>query len=254
MSNFQKKKVVFSSVIIAVIILLSVVLKTTGYYTVYTANTNRRQIPIYRVDGKEKEIAISFDCAWSDEYTLKILDALDFYNVKCTFFCVEFWVEKYPELVKEIVSRGHEIGTHSKTHPNMSKLNSDKIAEELSSSKKAIESITNIKVELFRAPFGDYDDRVIKTAKDMGLYTIQWDVDSLDWKDLSAQKIAERVIEKVKGGSIILCHNNGLHTLEALPLIFTALQKKGYEFQPISRLIYKENYTVLPNGSQKLND
>ena len=88
----------------------------------------------------------------------------------------------------------------------------------------------------------------------MGLYPIQWDVDSLDWKNLSATEIAMRVVNGVKNGSIILCHNNGLHTAEALPLIFSTLKNRGYEFVPISELIYKNNYYVDSTGKQKANN
>ena len=113
-----------------------------------------------------------------------------------------------------------------------------------------VEKITGKKVELFRPPYGDYNDLLVSTAREMGLYTIQWSVDSLDWKDLSAEQIATRILKNAKSGSIILCHNNGLHTAESLPLIFSALQEKGFVFEPIGALIYKESYTVDVNGKQ----
>ena len=121
----------------------------------------------------------------------------------------------------------------------------------LVSSAAAIESVTGQKVKLFRCPFGEYDDEVILTARKLGLQVIQWDVDSLDWKDLSSEQIATRIINKVHSGSIILCHNNALHTAEALPLIFTHLQNEGYKFVPISELIYEGDYEIDANGVQK---
>ena len=238
---------------LAAIILSSVALCYGGGYVVYTANTKKRKLPIYGVERDDNALSISFDCAWGTDYTDKILDALDFYGVKCTFFAVEFWVEKYPEYAKKIVERGHEMGTHSKTHPEMSKLSRGQIEEELKSSVKAIESVTGKKVTLFRPPFGDYDDDVISVAESLGLFTVQWNVDSLDWKNLSAEKIAERVIKKAKSGSIILMHNNGLHTLESLPLIFTATQAKGLVYRPISELIYTDDYRITPDGTQIKN-
>ena len=162
--------------------------------------------------------------------------------------------EKYPEYVKKIDEAGHEIGTHSKTHPYMSKLSESEIREELSSSSGAITAVTGKKVELFRPPYGDYDNLLIDTSNSMGLYPIQWDVDSLDWKNLSATDIAMRIINGVKPGSIILCHNNGLHTAEALPLIFSTLQNRGYEFVPIGELIYRENYAIDSAGKQYLKE
>ena len=212
--------------------------------------SSSRSLPIYSVQTEEKKVAISFDCAWGVDYTDKILQALDDYGVKCTFFAVEFWVEKYPEYVKKIVERGHEIGTHSKTHPHMSKLDRAGVLEELSSSVATIEALTNQKVTLFRPPFGEYDNKLINCAKSLGLYTIQWDVDSLDWKNLSAAEITSRVLKKVKSGSIILCHNNGLHTYEALPGIFATLIGQGYRFVPIGDLIYRDGYDIDTTGEQ----
>ena len=228
-----------------------VLMREVGAYAV-NAMTKARSLPIYSVAREEKKIAISFDCAWGTEHTDAILKALDQNDVRCTFFMVEFWTEKYPEYVKKIDEAGHEIGTHSKTHPYMSKLSEAEIRAELSSSSEAITAVTGKKVDLFRPPYGDYDNLVIDTAKSMGIYSIQWDVDSLDWKDLSATDIAMRIINGVKPGSIILCHNNGLHTAEALPLIFSTLQNRGYEFVPIGELIYRENYTIDSAGKQHL--
>ena len=133
----------------------------------------------------------------------------------------------------------------------MSKQSESEIRSELESSSAAITAVTGKKVELFRPPYGDYDNLLIDTANSMGIYPIQWDVDSLDWKNLSATDIAMRVINGVKPGSIILCHNNGLHTAEALPLIFSTLQNRGYEFVPIGELIYRENYAIDSTGKQK---
>ena len=211
-----------------------------------------RKLPIYGVQTTEKKVAISFDCAWGAEYTDALLEAMERSGVTCTFFAVQFWVEKYPEYAKKIVDAGHELGTHSKTHPYMSKLSKAEIQEELSSSCAAIEQATGIKPTLFRPPYGDYNNLLVETAEETGLYTIQWDVDSLDWKNLSAQEIALRVVNGVKEGSIILCHNNGLHTSEALPMIFSTLQNRGYEFVPIGELIYKENYSIDHTGRQYL--
>lgn len=219
-----------------------------------TVGAKKRLLPIYSVDRVDDCVSISFDCAWGVEHTDDILDALDKFGVKCTFFAVEFWVRKYPEYCKKIIERGHEIGTHSKTHPKMSTLSREKIVEELTSSKSAIEEITGRKVILFRPPFGDYDDGVISMATSLGLYSVQWDVDSLDWKDLSARDIAARVLSKTKSGSIILCHNNGLHTAESLPLIFGPLIAQGKKFVKISDLIYLSDYEMQPDGTQKQVD
>lgn len=213
-----------------------------------------RKLPIYSVEREDKKISISFDCAWGNEYTEKLLDCMDEYGVKCTFFAVSFWIEKYPSDAKKIVERGHEMGTHSKTHSYMSKLSASEISEELDYSCAKIEEVCGKKTTLFRPPYGDYDDLLIETAEKAGLFTIQWSVDSLDWKNLSAADIAKRVVTKTKSGSIILCHNNGKHTAESLPLIFATLKSEGYEFVPTSELIYKSDYEIKPDGTQVKKD
>ena len=98
---------------------------------------DRRQVPIYCVDRTDNYVAISFDAAWGADKTRAIMDVCDSYNVKATFFLVGFWIDKYPDMVAEIHSRGFEIGTHSSTHPEMSKLSEEKCKSELVDSKKS---------------------------------------------------------------------------------------------------------------------
>ena len=228
-------------------------LVTPNSQTVGAGTSSPRSLPIYSVATDEKKVAISFDCAWGVDHTDKLLEIMQQNDVRCTFFAVEFWVKRYPEYVEKIISHGHEMGTHSRTHPYMSTLSKEQIVDELTTSKTAIEEITKQKVTLFRPPYGDYNNLLVDTCREMGLYPIQWDVDSLDWKNLSATEIAMRIINSVKNGSIILCHNNGLHTAEALPLIFSTLKNRGFTFVPISELIYTENYYIDHNGKQHKN-
>ncbi len=209
-----------------------------------------RSLPIYSVERSDNKVALSFDCAWGVDYTDSLLQTLASEKVRVTFFTVQFWAEKYPAYVKKIAEAGHEIGTHSATHPYMSRLSETEIKKELETSSAAIEKITGKDVELFRPPYGDYDDLLIDTANAMGLYPIQWDVDSLDWKNLSASDIAARIVERTRSGSIILMHNNGLHTAEALPVVIDTLRANGFEFVPIGELIYRENYTIDHTGRQ----
>lgn len=238
--------------VVALILLLVTTFVLSGRDVVaVNSNAMARKVPIYSVDRSDNKIAISFDCAYGADYTLSLLDTLDEYGVKCTFFCVEFWIKKFPDVAREIVKRGHEIGTHSKTHPKMSKLSKDGVIKELTSSISAIEKVTGTKVELFRPPFGDYNDNLLSVATSLKLYTIQWDVDSLDWKDISANEISSRIISKTKSGSIILCHNNAKNTPEALPVVLKTLIEKGYEFVKISELIYKEDYKINSFGKQE---
>ena len=248
--TFKLKGMVLTAIVLIIFTVLSVSVYYTGAYAVYYGNTTRI-LPIYSVEREDKVVSISFDCAWGVEHTDEILKALKVGEVKATWFMVEFWTEKYPEYVKKIDAAGHEIGTHSATHSYMSKQNSEEIKLELSTSSEAIKSITGKEVNLFRPPYGDYDNELIKTASEQGYYSIQWDTDSLDWRDLSATDIAMRVINSVRSGSIILMHNNGLHTAEAVPIIISTLKNRGYSFVPIGELIYKDNYTIDGTGRQQ---
>lgn len=211
-----------------------------------------RSLPVYSVERTDNKIAISFDCAWGTEHTDAILSALAEAGVCATFFTVQFWAEEHADYLKKVSDAGHEVGTHSATHSYMSRQSEAEIRAELESSSQAITAVTGKPVTLFRPPYGDYDDLLIDTCRDMGIMPVQWDVDSLDWKDLSAADIAERIISRVKSGSIILCHNNGLHTAEALPIVIDALHAKGFTFVPIGELIYYENYTIDVTGRQHL--
>ena len=251
----RKKRTGGVAIGLSLVCALSFTVGVPTYLTLKSQNATpavavERVLPIYSVATEEKKVASSFDCAWGVDYTDKLLEIMRQNDVKCTFFAVEFWVEKYPEYAQKIVDSGHELGTHSRTHSYMSKLSKEKIADELQTSCRAIERATGQKPTLFRAPYGDYNNTLIQTATEQGLYTIQWDVDSLDWKNLTATEIGLRVVNGVKNGSIILCHNNGLHTAEALPMIFSTLKNKGYQFVPIGELIYKENYTIDSSGKQ----
>ena len=246
----KKKRIILSAIICLALVVLITTMSASGAYNVFYGYSVKK-LPIYSVDTEEKKIAISFDCAWGTDYTDQLLEIMKKQNVKCTFFMVEFWTEKNSEYVKKIDAAGHEIGTHSSTHPYMSKLSKDKMIAELKSSSEKITAITGKKVELFRPPYGDYNDLLIDTAAELGLYPIQWSVDSLDWKNLSAAEITKRVVGKATAGDIVLFHNQGLHTAEALDGIITELKEKGFRFVPIGELIYRDNYKMLPDGKQK---
>jgi Predicted xylanase/chitin deacetylase len=253
MKQQQRIRLILQGIVICALVSVVVmtVLSLLGFNTVFGGE---KKLPIYSVDTDQKKIAISFDAAWGDEHTKPILDILDKYNVKCTFFLVEFWAEKYPDDVLEIFNRGHEIGNHSSTHPNMAKLSTEDIVKELKGAESKIEEITGQKPTIFRPPFGAYSDNLIKTCQANGYYVIQWDVDSLDWKDITAEQIEERVTRNVKPGSIVLFHNNAEHVEKYLPAILEKLQKEGYKIVPVGQLIMKDNYYMDHAGKQMVDD
>lgn len=251
--EFKRKNYRLNIMLVILVVGISIIYNYAGYDQLLDVfRNNSRELPIYCVDTPERKVAISFDAAWGADYTESLLAILKKYEVKTTFFLVGFWVNKYPEMVKRIDEEGHEIGNHSSRHPHMSQLSKEQIVEELTKTSKKIEDITGKKVTLFRPPFGDYNNRLIETARELGIQTIQWDVDSLDYKDYGADAIVKRVLSKVKNGSIVLFHNNATYTKDALPVILENLQKEGYKVVPVSELIYKENYYIDHTGMQKL--
>lgn len=216
------------------------------------ASPSDRDLPIYCVekDENDKKIAISFDAAWDNSDTETLKNILGERNVKTTFFVVGDWVDKYPDSVKSLSDAGHEVMNHSSKHPHMTQISTDKMKAELDDCANKIEAITGRRPNLFRPPYGDYNNEVVKTARECGYYTIQWSIDSLDWKDLSADEIYKRVVPKFKPGAIVLFHNAAKHTPEALPKILDDLISQGYEIVPISELIIKDNYQIDANGMQ----
>ena len=153
-------------------------------------------------------------------------------------------MDKYPESVKQLYDAGMEIANHSDSHPHMSKLSDKEIMNEVTLCNEKIETITGETVKLFRCPYGEYDDNVISTINNMGIDVIQWNVDSLDWKDLSAEDIYVRVTSNVVPGSIVLFHNAALHTPEALADIIEYLLSEGYEIVPVSELLLTGEYEI----------
>ncbi|WP_303859666.1 polysaccharide deacetylase family sporulation protein PdaB [Alkalibaculum bacchi] len=250
----SKKTMVIIAAILVVIILSLVFMTSKGEGLASVFNAQEKLLPIYSVDKEDKTIAISFDAAWGDEFTQEILDILKKEDIKTTFFLVGMWVDKYPEQVQAIADAGHEIGNHSSSHPDMTKLDKNKMKEELNSTNEKIGKYKELDTFLFRPPFGAYNNDLIKTVEELGGYTIQWDVDSLDWKNEGAEQIVNRVVSNVKPGSIVLFHNNAEYTTQALPTIIKELKDQGYTIVPISELIYKENYTMDHTGKQIQNN
>lgn len=213
----------------------------------------KRELPVYNVDTQEKVLSISFDAAWGSANTLEILNILDEYDVRTTFFLVGFWAEKYPELVEEMVVRGHEIGNHSATHPHMSTLNDAQIREELRIVSDLVEHITGKPTTLFRPPYGEYNDAVVRISREEGYECVQWNVDSLDWKNRGTQDMINQCTKSINPGDIVLFHNDSQYILQALPTILKTYKDAGYQIIPISELLLTGETWIDHAGTQHLS-
>lgn len=248
MQKIKSKKTVVSAV--ALVLLVGVIFWAVNSPAVVGVSASDRELPIYCVQRDDKCVALSFDAAWGNEDTQTLIDILDKYDINATFFVVGDWVSKYPDSVKALCDAGNEVMSHSDDHAHFASLSEDEIKANIKASNDKIENVTGVRPTLFRCPYGEYNDTVIKTVNGMGMTAVQWDVDSLDWKGISADEIQNRVLNNVKSGSIILFHNAAENTPEALPGIIEALIADGYKIVPISQLILTGDYTIDNTGMQ----
>lgn len=246
MFQFKKRTVGIALCVIAVLMLACFFINEE----IREVNGRTRVIPIYSVENDENKVAITFDCAWGADDIPAILNILKEKNVKATFFLVGEWVKRNPEEAKMIAEQGHDVANHSENHFKMSALSKDKIKKEIMECAKTIEEVTGIKPDLFRAPYGDYNDNVISIAKQNGCFTIQWSVDSLDWKPGISQEAILNRISNVKSGDIFLFHNDTQHTDKVLGKVIDMIKEKGMNPVPVSELILRENYEILHDGRQ----
>ena len=209
------------------------------------SETQEEKLPIYCVDTQKKQIALTFDTAWGNEDIQQILRILKQENVKATFFFCGDWISKYPSDIKTIYEEGHDIAY-------MTKLTDKQQQEEIQGVTQKIQGLLGIKIDLFRAPYGDYNESVVRNARKMNYYIIQWNVDSLDWQEPTKEQLIEKVCghKNLSPGSIILMHTGTKCTKQALKQIIRNIKAKGYEFVSVSRLIYRSNYRIDPTGKQ----
>lgn len=243
-----KKPVLFLVVFAAAMIFFL----TNGGKTQETA-AQPRELPIYSVQTDAKQLSLTINCAWDDSDIDQLLKILSDRNIKATFFIVGDWCDKYPQAVQKLADAGHELGSHSDTHPDMTKQSKEQIAKELNASKEKIESVSGQPIHLFRAPSGSYNNLVVSTARSLGWEVIQWSNDSIDWKEPPVEEMTERVLKKAAPGDIMLFHAGKKNTPKALELILDDLLEQDYEFVTVGELIYPEPYSIDQAGKQSKN-
>lgn len=223
----------------------------TAAVTSVGTKAQQRLLPIYRVDRTDNKIAVTFDVAWENSNTDELLQILDEYNAKATFFVTGDFCDRHPEDVEMFHNAGHEIGNHSDAHPHVADIGVNELINDTRECSRKIKMLTGEEPALYRAPYGEYSDNMLTTIEGMGLKTIQWDTDSIDWNKATVDDIEKRILKNAKSGSILLFHNDLENTTEALPVILEQLKQGGYEFVTVSDLIYHDNYTIDANGEQK---
>ena len=252
---FNKQKIYTYLVSVITVVILFCIAGTLGEKneTIPTASVNNKLLPIYNVQTDTNKVALTMNCAWNADDIDQILKVLKQNNVKITFFLVGDWIDKFPEAVKKIYEDGHEIASHSNTHPHVNNLTYEENIEEIEKSNEKIEKITGQRTQIYRVPYGEYNNTVIQAAQDKGYYTIQWSLDTLDYTGLTGDEMWNRIQDKVKAGDIILTHNGTKHTADSLDMLIKNIKQKGFEIVTVSNLIYTENYTINNNGTQIKN-
>nr|WP_207713813.1 polysaccharide deacetylase family protein [Clostridium saccharobutylicum] len=226
--------------------------------TIKVSASEHEEEPIYSVDTQDKVVSLSFDVNWAEKDNLEsILTILKKYNVKGTFFIMGGWVnysEDNVNKLKSIKEGGHEIGNHSYKHPSFTKIGEERMKEELKKTDDIIEKYTGDRPKLFRFPSGDYNKQAFLKVRNLGYMAIQWNADSVDWKELGAETEYKRVMKNIKPGSIMLFHNNAKYTPGNLERIIKELQSDGYTFKTVGEMIYSSNYSVDKEGIQHKNN
>ncbi len=238
------------STVLVLFLLATVFKQDTEQSTVETSVSTSNLVPIYSVDTEENKVALTINCAWNADDIDLILEALSNNEVKATFFIVGDWASKFPDAVKKIYESGNEIANHSESHAHVNNLTYEENVEEITKCSDRIKQITGTGTSLYRGPYGEYNDTVIKAAEANNHIMVQWSIDTLDYNGLSEDQMWERIESKLDNGSIILMHNGTENTALALDGIIKNIKEKGYELVTVSELIYKDNYTIDSNGVQ----
>ena len=249
---FNKQKIYAYIVSLITVVLLFCMATTMNKKedSIVTSANVEKLLPIYNVETQDKKIAFTMNCAWNDDDIDEILEVLERQNIKITFFMVGDWIDKYPEAAQEIYKAGHEIASHSDTHPHVNNLSYEKNIEEIEKSNDKIESITGKRTKIYRSPYGEYNDTVVKATTDKGYYQIQWNLDTLDYTGITGDEMWNRIKDKLENGDIILSHNGTKYTAKSLEMLITNIKEKGFEIVTISNLIYENNYIINSNGTQ----
>ena len=195
--------------------------------------------PIYKGHPDKPMVSFIINVAWGNEYLSDMLATLKKHNVSATFFLEGNWTKKNPELAKMIVSAGHEVGNHSYSHPDMSKLTAAKTREQMIKTNEIIEAATGEKCVWFAPPSGSYRDETVKIADELNMKTVMWTVDTVDWRKPSPEVLINRVISKIDKGSMVLMHPTE-STAKSLDRLITLIEKKNLHIGTVSELMDEE--------------
>lgn len=192
---------------------------------------------IYRGNTQKRMVSFTFDATYGDNQTNQLLDIMNRYGFRSTFFLSGIWLENYPALARAIASAGHEIGNHTYNHPHLGELSDAEIRNQILRTDSIIRNVTGQTARYFRPPFGEFNDRILQIASELGHQTIMWTIDSLDWQNPGVNVIVRRVLDNAANGAIVLMHQAAPETPLALPQILDALIQRGFTFGTVTEVL-----------------
>lgn len=230
----MKSKELITNSLISIILVSLTVLTLCFTPLAVTASTTPK--PIYKGNPLNNEVALMINVYWGDEFLPDMLNTLDKFNVKCTFFVGGSWCAKNDKMLKEIFKRGHEIANHGYLHKDQDKLSYNDNYREISLCHDLVKKILGYEMSLFAPPSGAFSNETLKSANDLKYTTIMWTKDTIDWRDKNADLIFERATKKISNGDLVLMHPTKC-TSEALPKILQHYQKIGIKANIVSSVI-----------------
>ncbi|MHA0856016.1 polysaccharide deacetylase family protein [Paenibacillus sp. CMAA1364] len=192
--------------------------------------------PIYRGNPNKPLVSFMINVAWGNEYVTSMLNTLDQEKVKATFFFDGKWLNSNMEMAKEIQKRGHELSNHAYSHLNMSELREEKARSEISRTQTLLKERLGVEPKWFAPPSGDFDSDTVRIAKEEGMHTVLWTLDTVDWKHPSAESIINKIATKVEPGFLILMHPTSSSS-DALKGMIHAIRAKGLDLGTVSETL-----------------
>ncbi len=238
---------IIAAVLGAITVALLIVFAVAGSVTA-SADTGRK--PVCSVERGDNRIALTFNCAWGDSDTDRLLEILSAAGAKATFFVTGEFCTEHPAAVRSMSAAGHSVQNLTDTNIHIKGMNINDLIADTKSAAAKIKTLTGIEPALHRAPFADYDDKTLTTLEGMGITPVQWSVDSRDLDDPDAFSVRKRILDSTASGSILLFHNDSPAAVEALPELLTELKQKGFEFVRAEELVYSDSFTIDEKGVQ----
>ena len=211
----KKIRIISNFVIVLIFVILISYMGASNYNFVFSYQNDN---VLYNGNRNSNKVSLMFNVYWGTEYINKILDILENYSIKTTFFVGGIWVEKELDTLNQIISKGHEIGNHGYLHKDQEKLSYDQNYDEIKINHDLVKVNTGVEMNLFAPPSGSFNKSTIECANSLGYTTIMWSKDTIDWRDKDPNLIFKRATDSVSGGDLILAHPTE-HTVKALPLI-----------------------------------